>query len=137
MNPERLRAFYLETQVNNSSPGQRLVMLYDGLLEFAESAETHIAAPADPGSTAQASRYICRCIDILTELSTSLRHEFDPVLCGTLHDLYVFFSREFSAAFEKREVKKIRAIVPLIRQLREAWATAERRRPAEIAVATA
>jgi len=137
MNPERLRSYYLESQVQNSSPGQRLIMLYDGLIKNAETADTQIESPANSPERAEAGSSISRCIDILTELSGSLRFEVNPLLCGTLHDLYLFFTHEFSLAFETREPKRIRAILPLIRNLRDAWATAERRRPGEIAVAAA
>jgi flagellar protein FliS len=124
---QRLRNFYLESQIKNASPGQLLIMLYDGLIQFAEQADTEIAAPEIPGDFSPAGRSVSRCIDIMTELSTSLNHSVDPGLCGTLGDLYLFFTKEFSEAFEKREPKKIRAILPLIRDLRGAWVTADRR----------
>jgi len=123
---QRLRNYYLEAQVNSGSPGQLLVMLYDRLIQHAESADTEIAAPENPNCLSQASHSVSRCIDILTELNRSLKHSVDPVLCRTLSALYLFFTREFSEAFDKRDPKKIRAILPLIRELRNAWSTAER-----------
>jgi flagellar protein FliS len=124
---QRLRSFYLETQINNASPGQLLIMLYDGLIQNAERADTEISSPENPNDLSQAAHAISRCIDILTELSTSLDYSVDPSLCGSLRDLYIFFTREFSQAFDKREPKKIRAILPLIRELRNAWFEADRR----------
>ena len=126
MNTTRLRNFYLESQVYNSSPGQRLIMLYDGLIQQAEALEAHLAKPSDPVELASAGQTVSRSIDILTELTGSLRFEVDPVLCGTLHDLYVFFTREFSASYESKNPKRIRPILNLIRELRKAWASAEK-----------
>ncbi len=124
---QRLRNFYLEAQINNASPGQLLIMLYDRLIQHAERADTEIASLENPNNLAQASQSVSRCIDIMTELNRSLKHGVDPLLCGTLSALYLFFTREFSEAFDKREPERIRAILPLIRELRNAWFAADQR----------
>jgi len=123
---QKLRNFYLESQINNASPGQLLIMLYDGLIQQAERADAEISSPEIANDPSPAARSVSRCIDIMTELNTCLKHGIDPVLCRTLSDLYLFFTREFSEAFDKREPKKIRAILPLIRELRNAWFQADR-----------
>ena len=45
---QRLRYFYEETRIKNASPAEMLVMLYDYLVQKAETAEVELAAP--PGS---------------------------------------------------------------------------------------
>ena len=136
---QKLRNFYIESQINNGTPGQLLVMLYDGLIQQAENADAEISSPEMARDPAPASRAVSRCIDILTELNTCLRHSVEPTLCATLSDLYLFFTQEFSHAFDQREPKKIRAILPLIRSLRSAWYEADRRanqfQPGAVAVA--
>jgi flagellar protein FliS len=127
MDDQKLRNFYLESQVNNASPGQLLIMLYDGLIQNAENADAAISSTEIDNDPSSASRAITRCIDILTELNTCLRHNIEPTLCATLSDLYLFFTQEFSQAFDRREPKRIRAILPLIRELRGAWFEADRR----------
>ncbi len=127
MDDQKLRNFYLESQVKNASPGQLLIMLYDGLIQHAETADAEISSPEISKDPSSASRAVTRCIDILTELNTCLRHNIEPALCATLSDLYLFFTREFSQAFDQRESKRIRAILPLIRDLRGAWFEADRR----------
>ena len=124
---QKLRNFYLETQVNNASPGQLLIMLYDGLIHHAELADTEISSLENPNGPTQAAHSVSRCIDIMTELSTTLNHSVDPSLCATLSDLYRFFTREISEAFEKRQPGRIRSILPLIHELRNAWFEADRR----------
>jgi flagellar protein FliS len=123
---QKLRNFYLENQIKNASPGQLLIMLYDGLIQNAESADTELSAKENPDARVQASRFVSRCIDIMTELNTCLRHSVDPKLCSTLSDLYRFFTHELSEAFDKGEPGRIRAILPLIRELRKAWFEADR-----------
>jgi flagellar biosynthetic protein FliS len=120
---DKLRNFYLESQVKNATPGQMLIMLYDGLIDQAEIADREISSLAD---MLLAANSVSRCINILNELNTCLIHSEDPALCATLSDLYLFFTKEFSTALEKRDAKKIRAILPLIRKLRGAWHQADR-----------
>jgi flagellar protein FliS len=124
---QKLRNFYLESQVKNASPGQLLIMLYDCLIQQAERADTEISSPKNPNDPSPAALAVSRCIDIMTELSRSLKYSVDPLLCGTLSNLYLFFTKEFSEALDQREPKKIRAILPLIRQLRDAWFQADRK----------
>jgi flagellar protein FliS len=124
---ERLRKFYFESQVNNASPGQLLLMFYDSLIEHAERADAEISSPANRNDLSQAAVAVSCCIDLMRELTASLRPEVDPTLCGTLSNLYRFFTKEISAALVQREPRKIRAVLPLIRGLRDAWCQADRR----------
>jgi flagellar protein FliS len=123
---QKLRNFYLESQIRNATRGQMLIMLYDALIDQAEVADREISAPEISREPLLAAHCIARCIDILTELNTCLDHAVDPVLCATLSDLYFFFTREFSEALEKGQPRKIRQILPLIRDLRGAWQQADR-----------
>jgi flagellar protein FliS len=124
---QKLRNFYLETQVRNAAPGQLLIMLYDGLIDQAELADAEISLADKAKDPSLAANLIARCINIMTELNSSLRPGVDPELCGTLCSLYAFFAKEFSEALEKRDPKKIQTILPLIRELRGAWSQAYRR----------
>jgi len=124
---ERLRNYYLESQVKNASPGQMLIMLYDCLIQQAELADAELTSPEKPGDVSLAAQAVSRCINIMSELSTSLKYEENAPLCGTLRDLYQFFTRQFSDAFAKYDPKKIQAILPLIRELRNAWVAADKR----------
>jgi flagellar protein FliS len=124
---EKLRKYYLESQVKNAAPGQMLIMLYDGLIQQAERADSEISSPEISKDPSPASLATSRCIDIMTELNRSLNFNADPALCARLSSLYLFFTKEFSEAFNKREPKRIRDILPLIRDLRNSWFEADRR----------
>jgi flagellar protein FliS len=136
---QRLRDYYIDSQVNNATPGQLLIMLYDCLIEHAESADHAISAPQNPEDFRRAAREVSRCINILTELNTCLRYGVSPSLCAKMSQLYQFFTRQLSAALELRSADKIREILPLIRKLRQTWAEADRRankyEPGSVAVA--
>jgi flagellar biosynthetic protein FliS len=122
---ERLRNFYLESRVKNASPGELLLMLWEALVENAEQAEAQIAAPAGSPERTTAARSVMRCIDIITELSSTLRPEVDPTLCATLSNLYLFFTHEFSEALSAYDAGKVGAMLPLLRELKAAWAKAQ------------
>jgi flagellar secretion chaperone FliS len=124
---ERLRNYYLDAQVRNATPGQMLIMLYDCLIQQAELADSEMTSPEKPGDVSTAAQSVSRCINIMTELNASLKYEENATLCGTLSDLYQFFTKELSEALAKYDPKKIRAIIPLIRELRSAWAAADKR----------
>jgi len=123
---QRLRDYYIETQVNNATPGQLLVMLYDCLIEHAELAAQEIGSPVIPGDTREAARQVSWCINVLTELSTCLRHGVEPKLCSVLSDLYRFFTCQLSDALETHQAAKISEILPLLHQLRDSWVEADR-----------
>jgi flagellar biosynthetic protein FliS len=124
---QRLRDYYIDSQVNNATPGQLLVMLYDCLIEHAEAANQELSVPKETANIVLAAREVSWCIKMITELNTSLRRSVNPELCTTLSDLYLFFMRQFSDALEKHEPAKIREVLPLIRRLRGTWAEADRR----------
>jgi flagellar protein FliS len=124
---DKLRRYYLESRVKNASPGQMLIMLYDCLIQNAENADAGISSPENSSEFPLAAQAVTRCINVMTELSSSLRFNVDPSLCSTLSGLYRFFAQEFAEALTRRDPKKIRAILPLIRDLRETWVEADRR----------
>lgn len=123
---QRLRHFYEENRIKNASPAEMLVMLYDYLVQKAETAESEIAAPAGSEERVRAPRTISHCIDIITELMSALRPEHDPLLCANLGNLYRYFAGQFSEAIIKNDAGKISAILPLIRKLRSAWMQAQK-----------
>src|SRR3954462_6067815 len=77
---------YLKTKIFTATPEQLQLMLYDGAIRFAEQARAGLEQKNFEAS------YNClsRAQKILTELSSSLRHELAPEMCGKLAALYNF-----------------------------------------------
>jgi len=101
-------------------------MLWDSLVENAEKAEAEIGRPVGTPERTSATQSIAHCINVITELSTALRHEIDPALCATLSSLYAYFAREFSAALSQGDPKRIATILPMLRELKSAWDRAQK-----------
>lgn len=121
MNPRKL---YLESQVNSATPIGLIVLLYDGILRFADTAVNGIRDGSE-NSRKEAANAIERCTKILMELNTSLSHEAAPELAGRLSGLYEFFMKEFNDALIARQSSKISDCLPLLTELRDAWKEAE------------
>jgi len=120
-----LRNAYLQNQVDSSTPGSLVIMLYDGLLKFANVAREHVAGQ-EPDSLRLAAENIDRCMKIVTELNSTLNHSVYPELCENLSQLYVFFIQQLSRCLRERDPEVLSGIIPLIEKLREAWVEADR-----------
>lgn len=116
---------YLVAQIQSATPGGLIVLLYDGLLRFAQEAEERLADSQNPLSVRDGAKAIQRATDILTELTSSLREDADPELCSRLSQLYTFFATELSRALRLRDSQIITGILPLIVQLRDSWQEAD------------
>lgn len=121
MNPQQT---YLQNQVSSSRPGDLIVMLYDGLIRFANEARQHLNAPGDEYEKAAYS--VKRAVDILTELNSSLRPEVAPEFCTQLSSLYTFFMEELTKGLQTKNPDRIKSIIPLIDELRQSWQQAEK-----------
>jgi flagellar secretion chaperone FliS len=118
MNPNFSRA-YSQSTIKAATPGQLVIMLYDGLIRFATEAKENMK---DSKSCAHA---IDRCVRIITELNISLKYDASPELCGQLSGLYEFYVLKFSEAMQKNDAALIDQLIPMITSLRDAWSEAE------------
>src|ERR1700690_3073880 len=79
-------ARYGAAKVTTQSPGQILVMLYDGLLRFLREAQGAFVAK----ERAKAGERVSRSLAILDQLLIGLDPKHAPELCERLQALYVF-----------------------------------------------
>lgn len=113
-------AKYRAVQVTTCSPGQLLVMLYDGLFRFLGEAQQAIANK-DRGV---ACERISRSHAIIEQLLIGLNPEAAPDLCANLEPLYLFCMRELIAANIAQDADKIADVMRVLAPLREAWTIA-------------
>ena len=110
---------YVTNAVRSATPGQLIIMLYDGLIRFATDARDLLRE----GKPAADS--VNRSIRILTELNVCLRFEVAPEFCDRLSKLYEFYTVELSKAMHQHQPEIITSILPMIENLRDAWQSAE------------
>jgi len=113
---------YHATQIETASPGELVVMLYNGALRALGRAQR--AAEEDGAQRfGQVASNIAVARQILAELSTSL--DFNQgILPRRLFALYAYMARRLSDAIGTNGGPVIEEVSNLLRELREAWADA-------------
>ena len=117
MNPYASPQAYRESAVLTASPEQLVVMLYDGAGRFLRQAEAALAEGALP----HARERLNRGEAIIDELLATLDME-QGTISERLQAIYIFCKRCLMEARRERDAGKIRVVVRLLGDLREAWA---------------
>jgi flagellar secretion chaperone FliS len=115
--PSRATA-YKEQSILTATPGQLVVMLYDGCHRF-----LHQAAHAmREGDVAVAGNRLSRAEAIIDELLTTLDLEQGGVIASRLQGIYVFCNKQLVEARANRDPELIETVSGLLAELRESWA---------------
>jgi flagellar protein FliS len=108
---------YLKTKVMTASPEMLTLMLWDGAIRFSEQAKEAIRKKDIEGSY----KALTRAQNIVTELSTALKQDVNPDLCGKLAALYNFIYRRLVEANISKEEKLVDDALEIMRHQRETW----------------
>ena len=108
---------YLKTKVMTASPEMLTLMLWDGAIRFAEQAKEAIRRKDIEGSF----KALVRSQKIITELSTALKRDINPDLCGKLSALYNFIYRRLVEANISKDEKLVDDALEIMRHQRETW----------------
>ena len=111
-------AAYRQQSVMTASPGQLVVMLYDGALRFLLQASILMRADDTPGCDAK----LRRAEAIIDELHATLDKDRGGVIASRLEGIYVFCKRHLIEARIQRDAGMIDKVAELLGDLREAWA---------------
>ena len=120
MNPYASPAAYRNSSVMTASPGQLVVMLYDGMARFLKQA----AIAAEEGAWGHASDRMAKADAILDELLVTLDSEAGGEIAERLQGIYVFCKKLLIDARIERDAEHVRHAARLLSSLREAWAEA-------------
>lgn len=114
-------AAYLRTQVETASPGQLIVLLYDGAIRFMHRAIEgfDIGNPSERIETI--NNNLLRAQDIIAELTACLDMEAGGEIAANLFRLYEYMHHRLTHANVKKTAEPIREIVALMEDLKEAW----------------
>jgi len=114
---------YQSQAVLTASPGQLVLMLYDGTLRFLGHAHDALETPeGTPRRIEIISTNLIKAQNILAELQSSLNHEVGGDHSANLDRLYEYYMRRLLEANMKKKVEPVIEIEALVRQLRDAWA---------------
>ena len=115
---KRYQAIAIET----ASPGQLILMLFDGALRFMAAAVAAFEETERTKRIESIHNNLSRAQSILRELQTSLDQEKGGEFSQRMHPLYEFMIEQLNDANLKKDVKPVQIVESLLRQIRDAWA---------------
>jgi flagellar protein FliS len=118
----RLAKSYQSVAVATATPGQLVLMLFDGALRFMAAAENGFQCQDYATRNETIHNNILKAQNILRELQCSLNLSVAGEFPQRMHALYEFMIGHLQEANLKKESFKIATVADLLRQIRDAWA---------------
>lgn len=114
---------YRANAILTASPGQLVLMLYDGALRALGVARDAFSRPeTDFERISVINRELQRAQMIINELQAGLNLEAGGECAQTLHRLYEYHNRRLWEANLRKQEAPVAEVENLLRELREAWA---------------
>jgi flagellar protein FliS len=114
---------YRANAVLTASPGQLVLMLYDGALKAIGLAREALAQPAEePKRIETINTQLLRAQAILNELQSGLNMDAGGEFAQTMHRLYDYHNRRLMEANIRKAIEPVIEVERLVRELRDAWA---------------
>lgn len=114
---------YRANSVLTASPGQLVLMLYDGALKALHVAREGFERPDDdPRRFEVINTQLIKAQTILHELQSTLNHEAGGEFSRTMERLYDYYIRRLTEANLRKQVEPVAEVERLVRELRDAWA---------------
>ena len=114
---------YRANSVLTASPGQLVLMLYDGALNSLALARVAFDLPAkDIRRFATINRQLAKARSIIGELQGRLDFQAGPEFAEIMHRLYDYYNRRLLEANMRKEVAPIIEVENLLIQIRDTWA---------------
>lgn len=120
--PGYARAYQAQA-VLTASPGQLVLMLYDGALRFLGHARDSLQAPDEnPRRIEFINTNLLKAQNILAELQSCLNHEAGGDHAANLDRLYDYYLRRLFEANLRKKAEPVIEVEKLVRELRDGWA---------------
>ncbi len=113
---------YRANSVLTASPGQLVLMLYDGALKAMALAKEAFAAPESARRIEAINTQLLKAQAILTELQNGLNLDAGGEFARTMHHLYDYHNRRLLEANVRKQIEPVIEVERLVRELRDAWA---------------
>ncbi|MSU31274.1 MAG: flagellar export chaperone FliS [Pedosphaera sp.] len=112
---------YRKAGTQTASPGQLVLMLYDGAIRFLERSLQGFELEDPSELNSAINNNIIRAQEIIRELDYSLNMEIGGEFSATMDRLYLYFDSELTRSNMQKESEGIQTIIRLITGLRDAW----------------
>lgn len=122
-NPYGSARAYQAQAVLTASPGQLVLMLFDGALRFLNQAKEALAWPEDNTRRYEViNTSLVKAQNIITELRATLNLEDGGEYASNLDRLYDYYLRRLFEANIRKQVEPVIEVEHLLRQIRDGWA---------------
>jgi flagellar secretion chaperone FliS len=113
---------YRQIATQTAPPGQLVLMLFDGAIRSLDRALIGFDSTEIGERNLAIHNNLERAVEIIRELNSSLDLESGGQLAETLQNLYEFFDKRLMESNLKKSRKGIDEVMPMLKQLRDAWA---------------
>ena len=114
---------YRTNTVLTASPGQLVLLLYDGALKSLAIARDAFTRPTgDPRRIETINQQLLKAQTIIAELQSGLNLEEGGEFARTMQRLYDYHNRRLLEANLRKQVEPVIEVEGLLRELRNAWA---------------
>lgn len=123
MNAQAYARTYRSNAVLTASPGQLVLMLYDGALKSLVLAQEAFAQPAEtPHRIEQINQHLLKAQAIIAELKSGLNMREGGEFAQTMNRLYEYHNRRLFNANLHKDPAPVAEVERLLREIRDAWA---------------
>lgn len=114
---------YRANAVLTASPGQLVLMLYDGVLKSLALAQEAFSRPESDVRRIEAiNQHLLKAQEIIAELQSGLNMGAGGDFAKTMHRLYDYHNRRLLEANLRKQVEPVIEVERLVREIRDAWA---------------
>jgi flagellar secretion chaperone FliS len=114
-------ASYRTVAVDTASPGKLILMLYDGALRFLHNAEEGFSLDCPRTRHETIHNNLLRAQNIIVELQRCLNLRDNSDFAINMFRLYDFMSQSLIDANVKKDPEKVRVVIRLLGEIRDAW----------------
>ncbi len=118
----RFAKSYQTAAINTATPGQLILMLFDGALRFMATAQAGFQIEDFMKRNETIHNNIVRAQDILRELQASLDMKIKGDFSPRMYALYDFMITQLHQGNLKKDPAPIAVVSDLLGQIRDAWA---------------
>jgi flagellar secretion chaperone FliS len=113
---------YRKVATQTATPGQLVLMLYDGALRFLEQAKTGFDYQDPVQFNQTINNNIVRAQAIIHEMNASLNMQAGGEVASNFRRLYNYFYRRLTEANRKKQMAPIEETISRLRVMRDSWA---------------
>lgn len=113
---------YRQVATKTATPGQLVLMLFDGALRFLDKALVGFDLDDPLDSNLAINNNILKAQEILRELNMSLNMEKGGEFAGTMRRLYNYYDLQLSQSNLQKDPAGVELVIRLLSVIRGAWA---------------